>query len=111
MYADLGCSWLSNLVTEKYIVSSPFETSFQSNTLQEMIRERTTLLIYSDRARNDINPKAEKNLNELVVLQTKNIQIKRNFKEKNDIQNISACFLDGKLYITSSDMDYFDVAR
>jgi hypothetical protein len=117
MYADLGCKWISSCCRELYSPQGNSQASEKAEKLGSLIRERAALLLYDGvvaRSSKDLLPGALLILKELSVWEVPEIEIRREFLKRTNIQRVGACVMKDKsnkfLLFISGDYDYFDVA-
>ncbi|KAJ3107750.1 hypothetical protein HDU97_003420 [Phlyctochytrium planicorne] len=122
MYADLGSKWLSTQVTETTKPEGQAMSSKRTQELQELIHERSLLLLYDGlqmRAGKDIAKDAENILKSMQVVEVPRILTERTFIGMKKSQRTSSCLMMDKrsnkfyLFITvqEGEVDYFDVAQ
>lgn len=117
MYEHLGSRWLSKLVKESFTPNGDPIISESATKLENVIRERTPILLYDGhqlRKNSDLKPKALKILSEIKVYEVKQIEIARIFNDQKKIQQTTAFsgYLKNEpVLLVTKEFDYFDIAR
>jgi hypothetical protein len=116
MYFDLGCKWISSCCREIFSPQGNSQATDKAEKLQALIRERAALLLYDGvvaRSSKDLLDGALSFLKDLTVWEVPDIEIRREFLKRTNIQRVGACVMqDNKKFLLfiSGDFDYFDVA-
>jgi hypothetical protein len=113
MYVDLGSTWISANVQEKYSVKGDAVKHDTSLKLQEIIRERAILLLYDGhqmRKLDEIASNSQQLLERIDVSSVPKIEIVRTFGNAIKAQETTACLSESKQIHITTKFDYFDVA-
>ncbi|KAJ3343723.1 hypothetical protein HDU93_006635 [Gonapodya sp. JEL0774] len=92
-YERLGSKWLSRCVTEQLVPVGSLAKTTRTKQLQELIHSRAPLLMYdaSGRHSRDILPEAQQTLQNLVVSEVREIEVRRTFHGILKSESTSAC--------------------
>lgn len=119
MYSDLGSTWISSQVRERYTPQGNSQATEKAKRLEALIKERAELLLYEGvvvRSNKEFAAGSMDILKQLSVWEVPFIEIHREFQRRTNIQHVGACISmeksssKGRILFISGDFDFFDVA-